>query len=101
VVTAEIGLGVLAGTGFITLQPDNAKDHFTRYADYGPAVVILTVRNTGAIKASVATHKIRFDPAGVMLQMLDEFPYYDPRLNRRGSDTVPRSSDPARYRPTP
>jgi hypothetical protein len=80
VVTAQIGLGVLASTGFITLQPDTAKDYFARYAEYGPAVVILTARNTGAMKASIATHKIKFAPAGFGLQMFDEFPLHNPRL---------------------
>ena len=50
------------------------------YADLGPAVLIVTVRSQGALKAHVNSHAIRFEPAGVVLHGTDDFPRVNPRL---------------------
>lgn len=76
----EIGLGVSAPGKMVTFPSDTAKDYFGIYADLGPAVLIVTVRSQGALKAYVNNHAIRFEPAGVVLHGTDDFPSVNPRL---------------------
>lgn len=78
--TVELGLGVSAPGKTVILPPDTAKDYFGMYADLGPAVLVLTVRSQGALKAHVNSHAIRFEPGGFTLHGTDDFPRNNPRL---------------------
>ncbi len=51
--TVELGLGVAARGQTIILPTETAKDYFEMYAEQGPAVLVLTVRSVGELKASV------------------------------------------------
>jgi hypothetical protein len=78
--TAELGLGVSMPGKTMVLPSDTAKDYFAMYADLGPAVLLVTVRSQGALKAYINGHAIRFEPSGVTLQGTDDFPRVNPRL---------------------
>jgi hypothetical protein len=62
-VTAELGLGIAMGHQLLAMPPATAKDYFSSYAEYGPAVVTLTVRNCGALRAYVDSLLIHITPA--------------------------------------
>jgi hypothetical protein len=72
--TVELGLGVSAPGKTVILPADTAKDYFGMYTDLGPAVLVLTVRSQGALKAYVNSYAIRFEPAGFTLHETHDFP---------------------------
>jgi hypothetical protein len=77
--TAELGLGVAAPGNTLIFPSETAKDYFEMYADQGPAVVALTVRSQGALRASVDAQNLRLVPDGTTITTND-FPPINPRL---------------------
>lgn len=78
-VTAELGLGFTTGRELVSMPPAKAKDYIGAYRQYGPPVVILTVRNCGGLKAYVDSHRIRLAPSGFEIAVND-FPNLNPDL---------------------
>lgn len=78
--TVELGLGVAAPGGPVIFPSHTAKEYFGMYTDLGPAVLVLTVRSQGALKAYISSHGVRFDPVGVVLFGMDEFLRVNPPL---------------------
>lgn len=78
--TVELGLGVAARGQTIVLPTETAKDYFERYAEQGPAVLVLTVRSVGGLKASVDSYDVRLAPTGDRLMGINDFPGINPPL---------------------
>ena len=78
--TVELGLGVAARGQTIILPTETAKDYFEMYAEQGPAVLVLTVRSVGGLKASVDSLDLRLVPAGDRLMGINDFPRINPPL---------------------
>jgi hypothetical protein len=78
----ELGLGVALPGQTVFFPTDAAKDYFDMYADQGPAVLTLTVRNQGALRAYVNNHGLRFTPIDMLLTGINDFPYLNPPLPR-------------------
>lgn len=78
----EVGMGFAAQGQAITFPTETAKDYLDldMYKDLGPPLLILTVRNTGSMKAYVAGHAIRFVPSGAALFRVNHFPFLNPRM---------------------
>lgn len=79
-VTAELGLGVIMGDKRISWPSERAKEYFFANPEFGPPVLILTVRNQGALKAYVDGHRIQLVPSGPPLTVVGEFPLANPTL---------------------
>lgn len=78
-VAAELGLGFVMGRQLLSVPPASARDYFGAHNEYGPPVVILTVRNSGGLKAYVESHRIRITPPGLAIAVND-LPYLNPDL---------------------
>lgn len=78
-ITAELGLGVRMAAHLVTFPAATAREHFGSYAQHGPPVVILTVRNRGELQAYVDRHCIRITEPGLTIAAND-FPIVNPRL---------------------
>lgn len=78
--TAELDLGVAFPGHTVTFRSDTAKDYFDTYADQGPAILILTVRNQGTLKGYVNNHGLRFMPMGMTLTGTNDLPHINPSL---------------------
>jgi hypothetical protein len=80
--TVELGLGVAARGQTIILPTETAKDYFEMYAEHGPAVLVLTVRSVGGLRASVVSYDLRLAPTGDRLIPLgiNDFPSINPPL---------------------
>jgi len=78
-VTAELGLGFVIGRQLLSVPPATAREYFGAHNEYGPPVVILTVRNSGGLKAYVDSHRIRITPAGLTIAVND-FSHLNPDL---------------------
>jgi len=79
-VTVELGLAIAGRQQLIVLPSATAKDFFDIYADLGPAVIALTVRSQGALKAYVNSHAVRFAPVGAAITGTNDFPQVNPSL---------------------
>jgi hypothetical protein len=73
-------VGVAARGQTIILPTETAKDYFEMYAEQGPAVLVLTVRSAGGLKASVDSHDLRLVPIGDRLMGINDFPSINPPL---------------------
>lgn len=80
--TVELGLGVAARGQTIILPTEKAKDYLEMYAEQGPAVLVLTVRSVGGLRASVVSHDLRLVPIGDRLMGINDFPSINPPLPR-------------------
>jgi hypothetical protein len=77
--TVELGLGVAMPGQTAIFPTATAKDYFDMYADQGPAVLILTVRNQGTLKAHINNYGLRFVPMGMTLTGTNDLPHINPR----------------------
>ncbi|MBT8161461.1 MULTISPECIES: hypothetical protein [Arthrobacter] len=73
----ELGLGLASPGGCLSFPVETAKDYLflDMYKDVGMPVLILTVRNTGALKAYVNNQSVHFNPYGAALFDPNHFPY--------------------------
>jgi hypothetical protein len=78
--TVELGLGVAARGQTIILPTETAKDYFEMYAEQGPAVLVLTVRSVGGLKALVDGLDLRLVPTGERLMGINDFRRINPPL---------------------
>jgi hypothetical protein len=79
-VTVELGLGVWkVPHQLIQLPFETASEELWRYKQYGPAVVFLTARSLGNIKAYVDRHALCIIPAEIRLSG-NEFTAVNPPL---------------------
>ncbi len=81
-VDVELGMGFAARRQAIIFPTATARDYLDldMYKDLGPKMLVLTVRNTGALKAHVASHAIRFVPSGAALFGVNHFPFLNPGI---------------------
>jgi hypothetical protein len=79
-IAVELGLGVAFPGRTASFPVATAKDYFGNYVDQGPAVLILTVRNHGALQAYINSHSLRFAPMGMTLTGISDLPHINPHL---------------------
>lgn len=81
-VVVDLGLGIanLPNRKILFLPTSTASSFFDMYSDLGPPVVIVTVRNQGALKSFVDSHTLRLFPSGTSLMSADHFPGTNPQL---------------------
>ena len=81
-VSAELGLGVLMESrgALVTLPVEAARRNFELLVHEGPAVLAVTARNTGSLKAYVESYRIRLDPCGFNLTFMGELPQHNSAL---------------------
>ncbi|WP_404498094.1 hypothetical protein [Arthrobacter sp. GAS37] len=82
--TVELGLGLASPSGCLSFPVEIAKDFLflDMYKDLGTPVLILTVRNTGALKAYVNNHSVHFNPYGAALFDPTHF-LFNPRMPKQ------------------
>ena len=82
VVAVDLGLGFAAPGQAVVLPAATAKDYLDpeMYKDLGPKVLVLTVRNSGSLKAYAEGHAIRFTPSGAALSGPNHFPQLNPTM---------------------
>ena len=78
-VVAELGIGFVTARETVQLPTETAVDHLPNYAHLGPAVMMVTVRNQGSLKAFVNSRCIRLTPSSTAFT-IDEFPGLHPAL---------------------
>lgn len=78
--TVELGLGVAFPGHTATFPAATAKEYFDIYADQGPAVLILTVRNQGTLRAYINSYGLRFVPMDMKLTGTNDLPRINPSL---------------------
>jgi len=78
-VTAELGLGFIMGHQLLSVPPATAKDYLGAHNEYDPPVITLTVRNQGALKTYVDSHRVRITPPGLTIAVND-LPHLNPDL---------------------
>lgn len=81
-VMVELGMGFAAPGQAIVFPSASAKEYLDldMYRDLGPKVFVLTVRNSGSLKAYVEGHEICFAPSGASLSGPNHFPLLNPRM---------------------
>jgi hypothetical protein len=79
-IKVELGLGVAAPGRTITLAAETARDYFGMYAELGPAVLTLTVRSVGGLRAFVNSHELRLVPSNDRLMGINDSLRINPTL---------------------
>jgi hypothetical protein len=78
--TVELGLGVAAPGQTITFPAESASDFSGMYADLGPAILTLTVRSVGGLRAFVNSYELRLVPSNDRLMGINDFPRINPSI---------------------
>jgi hypothetical protein len=93
IMSVELGLGFATPGQALVFPAAIAKKYLDldMYKDLGPKVLIVTVRNSGALKAYVESHAVRFSPADARLSGPNHFPFLNPRMPAAidGGESIP------------